>query len=153
MLYPDIGDLAPAFTVPSTWGPLSLQEQLCEGMVLLVFYPKDETLVCTKQLCNYRDNLSVFDELGVQIVGINDEPLETHEAFSNKHGFPFPIASDPDRKVCHWYGALGDLFKARRLLVLVGEDGRVWWRHSELRIYHRKAAELQELITELQSHR
>ena len=153
MMYPDVGDLAPDFTIPSTWGPLRLQEHLSEGMVLLVFYPKDATLVCTKQLCNYRDNLSVFDELGVQIIGINDEAMEVHKAFSERHDFPFPIASDLDRKVCHRYGALGDLFKARRLLVLIGEDGRVWWRHAELRIFHRKAAELQRIIAELQSHR
>ena len=84
---------------------------------------------------------------------LNDESLETHQAFTSLHDYPFPIASDLDRKVCHRYGALLDLFKARRVLVLVGEDGRIWWRHSELRIFHRKAAELERVIQQLLEHK
>ena len=149
---PDVGDLAPDFSLPSTSGSIHLSDEIADGGALLVFYPKDHTLVCTRQLCNYRDNLSVFEDLGIRIIALNDEPLETHEAFASKYEFPFPIASDVDRKVCHQYGALLDLFKARRLLVLVGEDGRVWWRHAELRVFHRKADELRGVIEEIQAH-
>jgi peroxiredoxin len=150
---PDVGDHAIDFTLPSTEGTLCLSEMLRDGAVLLVFYPKDHTLICTRQLCNYRDNLSVFDELGIGIAAINDDPLETHHAFANKYDFPFPLASDTDRRVCHAYGVLGDLFKLRRSLVLIGEDGRVWWRHSELRVFHRSADELREIIEELRRDR
>ena len=147
--HPDVGDRAVDFTLPSTQGPVRLSELLERGAVLLVFYPKDNTLVCTRQLCNYRDRLSLFEELDVQLVAINHDSLESHEAFAAKHGFPFPLASDADRRVSHAYGALLDLFKMRRLLVLVGEDGRVWWRHAELRVFHRKADELREVIAAL----
>jgi peroxiredoxin len=150
---PDVGDHAIDFTLPSTDGTLCLSELLRDGAVLLVFYPRDHTLVCTRQLCNYRDNLSVFDELGVSIAGINDDSIETHRAFAAKYGFPFPLASDVDRRVCHAYGVLLDLFKMRRSLVLIGEDGRVWWRHSELRVFHRSADELREVIEELRRDR
>jgi peroxiredoxin len=150
---PDVGDVAPDFTLPSTDGPVSLSERLRESAVLLVFFPQDNTLVCTRQLCNYRDNLSVFEELDVDVVAINDDPLDVHGAFAEKHKFPFPLCSDPERKVCHKYGALGDLFKLRRVLVLVGEDGRVWWRHSELRAFYRKASELAKVIAELRAER
>ena len=99
---PDVGDPAPDFTLPSTEGPVSLSERLREGSaVLLVFFPQDNTLVCTRQLCNYRDNLSVFENLDVDLVAINDDPLEVHGAFAAKHKFPFPLCSDPGRKVCH----------------------------------------------------
>ena len=151
---PDIGDPAPDFTLPSTEGPVSLSERLREGgAVLLVFFPQDNTLVCTRQLCNYRDNLSVFEKLDVEVVAINDDPLDVHASFAAKHKFPFPLCSDPARKVCHAYGALGDLFKLRRVLVLVGADGRVWWRHSELRAFYRKAGELAKVIEELRAER
>ena len=150
--YPDVGDKAVDFTLPSTSGPVQLSELLREGAVLLVFYPRDQTLVCTRQLCNYRDNLSTFEELDVQLLAINHDDPESHEAFSQKYDFPFPLATDTERTVCHAYGALLDLFKLRRLLVLIGEDGRVWWRHAELRVFHQTADDLREVIEELQRH-
>ncbi len=121
--------------------------------MLLVFFPKDYTLVCTRQLCNYRDHLSAFEALLVQVVAINDEELVTHRAFADKYRFPFPLCSDPGRRVCEAYGALGELWKLRRVLVLVGEDGRIWWRHAELRAFYRKAAELERVIAELRAER
>lgn len=151
-MIPDVGDYALNFTLPSTRGPITLAEELMEGCVLLVFYPRDNGLVCTRQLCNYRDQLSQFEALNVRLIAINHDPMEAHEAFDAKHGFSFPLASDVDRKVCNAYGVLGDLFKARRGLVLVGEDGRIWWRHAEIALFRRTADELVDVISELQSH-
>ena len=82
---PDIGDPAPEISLPSTEGRFSLHERLAENAVLLVFYPKDKTLVCTKQLCNYRDNLSMFAEFDVEVVGISQDDIESHEAFASKY--------------------------------------------------------------------
>jgi peroxiredoxin len=115
--HPDVGDPAPDFTLPSTEGPVSLAERVRDGAVLLVFFPKDNTLVCTRQLCNYRDRLSAFQDLDVEIVAINDDELATHRAFADKHKFPFPLCSDAGRRVCASYGALTDLWKFRRVLV------------------------------------
>ena len=137
---PDVGDVAPEISLPSTEGHFSLYERVDEGSVLLVFYPKDDTLVCTRQLCNYRDHLSMFDRYRVHVVGINHDSLDTHEAFAARHKFGFPLVSDVDRAASRDYGVLLDLFKMRRTLVLVGEDRRIWWRHSELRLFHRDAA-------------
>ena len=147
--FPDVGDHAVDFTLPSTRGDITLSSTLRNGAVLLVFYPQDDTLVCTRQLCNYRDNLSLFEDLDVQIIALNDESLEKHNAFAGKYGFPFPLASDTERKVCQAYGGLVETFKAKRLLVLVGEDGRVWWRHAELRLFRRSAEELHRIIEQL----
>jgi peroxiredoxin len=151
--WPDVGDPAPDFTLPSTDGPVSLAERLRDGAALLVFFPKDDTLVCTRQLCNYRDHLSSFEALNVELLAINHDTLDTHRTFAEKHKFPFPLCSDADRRVCNAYGALTDLWKLRRVLVLVGEDGRVWWRHSELRVFYRSAAELERVIRELRAER
>jgi peroxiredoxin Q/BCP len=151
--HPEVGDPAPLFSLPSSEGTVSLAERLRNGPVLLVFFPADNTLVCTRQLCNYRDNLSVFEDLGVQLVALNHDPLETHQAFSRRYKFPFPLCSDADRQVSNAYGALLELWKMHRVLVLVGEDGRIWWRHRVLRAFYKNAADLERVIRELQSAR
>ncbi|MEE2664632.1 MAG: peroxiredoxin [Myxococcota bacterium] len=145
----DVGDLAPDFTLPSTQGEITLSKQLAAGSVLLVFYPGDDTPVCTKQLCDYRDNMTTFGELGVQVLGINPQSLSSHERFADKRKLPFPLLSDSDKSTCRAYGAIGLLGMTRRALVLIGTDGRVRWQRSDLPIFHRSAAELREAIVGL----
>ena len=144
-----VGDLAPDFTLDSTLGEVTLSKQLATGDVLLVFYPGDDTSVCTKQLCDYAENLSVFVDLGVQVLGINPQPMGSHEKFAAKYSLPFALASDPDKSVCKAYDAVGMFGMAKRALVLVGSNGLVRWTRSDLPIFHRSAAELQDLISNL----
>jgi thioredoxin-dependent peroxiredoxin len=151
--HPDVGDPAPDFTLPSTEGPLNLYERLREGAALLVFYPKDDTLVCTRQLCNYRDHLSEFRAVGVELIGINHDDLASHAAFASRHRLPFPLCSDEKREVCRAYGALPHAWNAKRVAVLVGEDARIWWRFAELRLFHRDAKDLLQVIQELRAAR
>jgi peroxiredoxin len=82
----EVGNRAPDFTLPSTEGAISLSERLKTQAVLLVFYPGDDTPVCTKQLCDYRDHLSLFGDLGVDVLAVNPQSLESHERFAKKHG-------------------------------------------------------------------
>jgi peroxiredoxin Q/BCP len=116
-----------------------------------VFYPKDDTLVCTRQLCNYRDHLSEFAQLQIEVVGINHDSVESHEQFAKRYQLPFTLCSDVERRVCRAYGALTQRINASRSLVVVGEDKRVWWRHSELRLFRRDADELLEVVRELRA--
>lgn len=146
---PDVGDTAPDFRLPGTTGEVALSDRLARGDVLLVFYPGDETPVCTKQLCDYRDNLAVFQDLGVDVVAINPQSLDSHRRFAEKHDLPFPLLSDPDKSVCRSYGALGLLGTAKRALVLVGRDGRIRWRRTDLPVFRRSAEELREVISGL----
>lgn len=150
---PDVGDPAPDFTLPSIDGPFRLYDRLRESAVLLVFYPKDETLVCTRQLCNYRDHLSDFRALDVDVVGVNHDSVESHERFAAHYDLPFTLCSDPDRRVTRSYGALPRAINTHRTLVVVGEDKRVWWRHAELRLFRREADELLGVIRELRASR
>ena len=143
---PDRGDPAPDFELDSTQGRVRLSERLKQGPVLLVFYPGDDTPVCTRQLCDYRDNLSMFSDLGVQVLAINPQSLDSHRAFAEKHSLPFPIVSDPGRSTCRAYGAVGLLGMTRRALVLVGRDGRVRYRHADLPIFRRTAEELRTVL-------
>ena len=104
---PAVGDQAPEFELQSTRGSVRLSEHLAKGAALLVFYPGDGTPVCTKQLCDYRDNLDVFSGLGVQVLAVNPAPLSSHEKFAEAFDLPFPLLSDPESKVCDAYGASG----------------------------------------------
>ena len=146
MATPGVGDRAPDFTLPSTAGPITLSKRLEKGAVLLVFYPGDDTPVCTKQLCDYRDNVEAFGRLGVDVLAVNPQSLESHERFSTKHELPFPLLSDADKSVCRAYGTLGLLGFAKRALVLVGRDGTIKYRQTDLPIFHRSAAELERVI-------
>ncbi len=146
---PGIGDTAPDFTLPSTEGTIRLSDRLEQRAVLLVFYPGDDTPVCTRQLCDYRDHLEIFAGLGVDVLAINPQPLDSHERFAKKHALPFPLISDEDRTVCRAYGASGLLGMTKRALVLIGQDGRVRWRRTDLPIFRRTADELRDVISEL----
>ena len=146
---PDVGDLAPEFTLPSTQGEVSLAKLRAQGAVLLVFYPGDDTPVCTKQLCNYRDNLSSFADLGVQVVALNPQSEASHEKFAKKHRLPFPVAADADGAVCKAYGAAGLFGMTKRALVLVGRDGRVAWRKTDFPIFFESADDIRAAIATL----
>lgn len=146
---PEIGEVAPDFTLPSTEGTIRLSDRLKQRAVLLVFYPGDDTPVCTRQLCDYRDHLEIFAGLGVDVLAINPQPLDSHERFAKKHALPFPLISDEDRTVCEAYGASGLLGMTKRALVLIGSDGLVRWRRTDLPVFRRTADELRDVISEL----
>ena len=145
-----VGDMAPDFALPSTRGEVRLSGWLQRGPVLLVFYPGDDTAVCTRQLCDYRDNLEGFGELGVQVIAINSQSLDSHESFAKKHEFEFPIVADPERKACRAYGAVGLFGMTKRSLFLIGRDGRVLYEHTDLPIFRRTAAQIEAVIADLE---
>lgn len=146
---PSVGEPAPEFELASTQGKIALAERRTRGPVLLVFYPGDDTPVCTRQLCDYRDNLAAFSDLGVDVIAINPQPLESHQKFADKHDLPFPLAADTDKQVCRSYGALSFIGTAKRALFLVGRDGLVKYAHTDLPIFRRSAEELERAFREL----
>jgi peroxiredoxin len=145
----DVGDAAPDFTLPSTQGPITLSERLRRRAVLLVFYPGDDTPVCTKQLCNYRDHLDVFDGLGVQVVAINPQSESSHTKFAQKHDLPFPVVADDGGSVTARYGARGLFGMTKRALVLVGRDGRVKWQKTDFPIFFETADAVRQAVAGL----
>ena len=146
---PDSDEFAPDFTLPSTDGEITLSGRLAQSAVLLVFYPGDNTPVCTRQLCDYRDNLKIFSDLAVDVLAINSQSLESHERFAKRHALPFPLLSDADKTVCRSYDAVGLLGATKRVLVLIYRDGRIRWRCTDLPIFRRSAEEIREVISDL----
>ncbi|HUY86704.1 MAG TPA: peroxiredoxin [Acidimicrobiales bacterium] len=121
------GDLAPDFTLSREDGTmLSLSDQLTNGPVVLFFYPKAMTSGCTAESCHFRDMKSEFAELGATRIGISADKVAKQKQFSDKHGFDYPLLSDPDRKVAAAYGVKrpGPLFNKRATFV-IGADQRL----------------------------
>ena len=114
-----VGDRAPTSRCPApverrTRCPTSLGKP-----VVLVFYPGDDTPVCTKQLNAYNDGLEQFAELDAQIIGISAQDVDSHDAFSAKHGFEFPLLADVDKEVAAAYGTLGPIGFPRRSVFII----------------------------------
>jgi len=144
-----VNDKAPEFSLEGDNGELyKLSDHLGER-VLLVFYPGDNTPVCTRQLCEYRDGIEAFADLGVSVVGISSDDLESHRKFRSKHDLPFVLLSDQDLDVAKLYGCKGAL-GMKRAVFLVDEKGIVRYAHIEaLAVFRRRAEELLEAIREL----
>lgn len=127
-----VGDKAPPFTLPGTGGRTYSLSDYAGHPVVLVFYPGDDTPVCTKQLNSYNDDLSQFEQLDAQVLGISAQGIESHEQFADKHGFGFPLLADEDKAVAGAYGTLGPLGFPRRSVVVVDGGGVIRYVHRAL---------------------
>ncbi|HEY6532649.1 MAG TPA: peroxiredoxin [Acidimicrobiales bacterium] len=130
-----VGDQAPDFTLDGTDGtdagqrPYSLAEFRGEPVVL-VFYPADNSPICTVQLRSYTDDIASFAELGAQVLALSPQSVAAHEAFSEANGgFAFPLLSDAGKEVGRAYGVLGPVGFYRRSVVVIDAAGTVRWVH------------------------
>ena len=123
------GASAPDFALrDGDGGEWRLSEQRGKVVVLL-FYPGDETPVCTRQMCSVRDNWEQYRETGAEVVGISTDSVESHRKFAERHSLPLRLLSDPDRKVAAMFGAKSWLpGRAARAVVVIDAEGRV--RHN-----------------------
>ena len=126
---PQVGDPAPDFELEGTGGSFRLSDHRGERVVLL-FYPGDNTAVCTKQFCSYRDAGEDFDALDATVVGISSQSVDSHEGFTAKHGLNVPLLADEGGEVAKEYGAHAPLVGTKRAVVIVDEDGVVRYRHD-----------------------
>jgi peroxiredoxin Q/BCP len=126
-----VGDPAPDFELEGTAGRFRLSSHRGERVVLL-FYPGDNTPVCTRQFCSYRDNADAFADLDATVVGISSQDVESHRSFSAEHGLNVPLLADPGGRVAAAYGAHAPLVGTRRAVIVVDGDGVVRHRHDHL---------------------
>ncbi|HUP84972.1 MAG TPA: peroxiredoxin [Acidimicrobiales bacterium] len=124
-----VGDLAPDFTLEGTGGRDYTLSQCTGQPVVLVFYPGDNTPVCTMQLNTYSSDIAMFDELGAQVLAISPQSVESHEAFSGVHGFSFPLLADTEKSVARAYGILGPVGFYKRSVFVIDREGRIRYAH------------------------
>jgi peroxiredoxin Q/BCP len=145
-----VGDAAPAFTLSSTGGTTVSLADFKGRPVVLVFYPGDDTPVCTKQLNSYNDELAEFEKLDAQVLGISAQGVDSHEKFSGKHGFGFPLLADTDKAVAGAYGTLGPIGFPRRSVFIIDGDGVVRYAHRAIAgLTYRPVSELVEVLVSL----
>ena len=137
-----LNDPAPDFVLEDDQGEEFRLKDLRGSKVLLVFYPGDNTPVCTRQLCDYRDGIEAFEGLGVKVVGISNDSVESHR----KHKLPFTLLSDPDLKVAAMYDSKG-MLGVKRSIFLLDEEGIIRYLHVEaVSLFRRKREELLKVI-------
>lgn len=93
----NIGEIAPTLTLKdSSGGDFDLSSLIGKKWTVLFFYPADNTPVCTKEACAFRDSYDIFTSAGAEVVGISSDTVATHGEFVRKHSLRFPVLSDPD---------------------------------------------------------
>lgn len=123
------GDLAPQFSLTSDAQTQVSLSDYSGKKVLVYFYPRANTPGCTKEACDFRDNLSVLADAGIDVVGISPDSPEKLTKFKEKYELPFPLLSDPDKEVMKAWGAFGEKKNYGKLIhgvirstFVVGED-------------------------------
>ena len=105
-----IGEHLPSFSLPNQDGVVvSIDDIKRDRNLVLYFYPKDETLVCTREACSFRDNYPKFEELNCAVIGISVDSPKSHQSFALNHSLPFILLSDEQNKVRNLLGVPRDL--------------------------------------------
>jgi thioredoxin-dependent peroxiredoxin len=145
---PAVGDPAPDFELPGTDGNFKLSDHRGEKVILL-FYPGDNTPVCTKQFCSYRDRAEDFAALNATAVGISAQDLGSHEAFVAKNSLNVPLLADSGGEVAGKYSAHNRL-GVKRAVIVIDEQGIVRHRHDHrLGLDFQSVDELKEVLDSL----
>ena len=123
---------APAFRLQDDAGELVASKDLKGQRYVLFFYPKDDSSGCTVEVCEFRDHLPRFGEVGVTVFGVSPDPVRKHARFRAKHGLPYRLLSDPDHAVCESFGVWHEkLFWGRKYMgvirstFVIDGDGRI----------------------------
>jgi peroxiredoxin Q/BCP len=120
------------FSLPDENGKYHKLSDFRGKPVVLYFYPKDDTPGCTKEACNFRDDYSAYQKVGLEIIGISPDTVISHAKFKAKYTLPFLLLADKDHKVCQLFGAWGKKkFMGRefdgvlRTTFLINKEGKV----------------------------
>ena len=128
----EVGKKAPAFSLLDDRGQRIKLSDLKGKPVVLYFYPRDDTPGCTRQACAFRDRKNELAQLGIVVLGVSTDSVESHQKFREKYQLSFPLLSDPDHKVSELYGAWREKnmygkksMGIQRSTYLIGVDGKV----------------------------
>jgi len=124
---PKIGDKAPLIEGKDQDGKtFKLADQIGKKVVLLYFYPKDDTPGCTKEACGFRDRIADLKKDNVEVIGVSFDSPESHQKFISKYNLNFPLLADTDGKIAETYGVrMQARPMAKRVSFLIGLDGKI----------------------------
>lgn len=149
----EIGDQAPAFTLPNDSGETTSLSDYQGKRVLVYFYPRANTPGCTTEACDFRDSLTQLNDLGIEVVGISPDTVDKLVTFREKNNLTFPLLADPDKNVLKEWGAFGEKKNYGKIVegvirstFLVSTDGTI-----ELALYNvRATGHVARVIRELE---
>lgn len=121
-----VGDKVPVFIAKDLRGNSFYSQSIIgKKLVVIYFYPKDETAICTAQACSFRDSYQDFQDLGAEVVGISSDGQQSHQEFSTKHKLPFILLSDEDQKIKKQFGVSSQFFGllSKRITFVVDKNG------------------------------
>ncbi len=145
---PNVGQIAPEIDLPDGTNNLWKLSDVRGKVVVLLFYPGDETPVCTKQLCSVRDNWERYQETGAEVVGINTDSVEKHRSFAANHQLPLRLLSDAAGKVLRAYDMKG-LLGTKRGVVVIDRNGVIRFRKVVVPIFRPSDDEVLAAIQEV----
>lgn len=141
-----IGDVVENFQLKDQDGNVFDLYKNLDKDVLLVFYPKDNTPICTKQLVDYSLNKSELQKYGIKIIGINIDGIDSHNNFCTNNKIDFPVLSDNEKKISKQFDALHLLGRNKRKLVLIDKNKIIKFEHSTLPMFF---VDTTQLLSEL----
>ena len=127
-----IGSRAPAFSLPNEKGQVVKLSELKGKKIVVLFYPKDDTPGCTKEACSFRDGLQAIRKKGAMVLGVSADSVASHQRFSQKFDFNFPLLSDESKAMIQAYGVWKEksmygrkYMGIERTTVLIAKDGTI----------------------------
>ncbi|MGC9261288.1 MAG: thioredoxin-dependent thiol peroxidase [Phycisphaerae bacterium] len=145
---------APVFSLPATTGTNISLAALRGKIVVLYFYPKDDTPGCTKEACNFRDGIKDLEKEGAVVLGVSPDDVVRHEKFQQKYHLPFPLLADADHAVAEKYGVWKEksmygkkYMGIERTTFIINAEGRITKSFRKVKVENH----LQEVLTALQS--
>src|ERR1035438_600150 len=121
-----VGNTIPSFALKDQDGkPFDTKDYVGKKILVIFFYPKDESSVCTKEACTFRDSYSSFEKAGATVIGINYGSVESHKSFQQNHQLPYILLSDPHNTVLKLFGVKGKFMLTGRETFVVDLSGKI----------------------------
>ncbi len=148
-----VGDKAPDFTLPSQSGEqVRLHDRLGERVVVLYFYPKDDTSGCTAEACAFRDSHETFTDAGAEVIGVSSDSADKHAAFAGRHNLPFTLLADKGGRVRKTYGVPAVLgFLPGRVTYVIDRTGTVRHVFNSMTNIDQHVNEALDVVKQLQA--
>ncbi len=128
-----VGDTMPSFSLTDQDGKtFNSTDYVGKSILVIYFYPKDESMVCTKEACSFRDSFDEFTKAGAKVIGINGGTVASHKEFRDHYKLPFILLSDPDNKVYHRFGIKNTMFMTGRETLVIDLHGKIAFTYQAM---------------------
>ena len=129
----EVGDHVPQFSLYDQDGKLfNVNDAVGKHILVIYFYPKDESMVCTKEACAFRDSFDQFEKAGAKVIGVNGGTVASHKEFQQHYKLPFTLLSDPGNTVYNLFGVKSKMFFTGRETFVIDLKGKVIYEHEAM---------------------